>query len=53
MFGVYGGLLVGLYLLVVAVVAVLLVWVLILSIIFLRLRIAEVRGTMDSRNRSK
>lgn len=53
MFGVFGGLLVGLYFLVIVVVAVLVVWVLILAIIFLKLRIAEIRGTTGPAGRSE
>ena len=47
-FGAMGGLFVGFYFLVVVVVAVFVVWVLILAITFLRLRIAEIRGTTGS-----
>jgi len=47
-FGVFGSLLIGLYFLVIVVVAVLVVWVLILAIVFLRLRIAQIRGTTGS-----
>ena len=46
--GGFGGALIALYFLVIVVVAVLVVWVLILAIVFLRLRIAEIRGTTGS-----
>jgi uncharacterized membrane protein len=47
-FGVFGGLLIGLYFLVIVAVAILVVWVLILAIVFLRLRISEIRGAAGS-----
>jgi len=53
MFGVFGGLLTGLYFLVIVVIATLVVWVLILAIIFLRLRIAEIRATTGSASPSE
>lgn len=48
MFGVFGSLLAGFYFVVMIAAAVLVFWVLILSIIFLRLRIAELRGAKGS-----
>ncbi|MET4004353.1 putative membrane protein [Arthrobacter sp. UYCu511] len=51
-FGVMGGLFIGLYSLVLVVIAVLVIWVLILAVTFLRLRIAEIRGTTGSASRS-
>lgn len=51
--GVMGGLFMGLYLLVFVVIAVLIIWVLILAVTFLRLRIAEIRGTAGSASRSE
>lgn len=52
-FGAMGGLFIGLYSLVFVVIAVLVIWVLILAVTFLRLRIAEIRGTTGSASRSK
>ena len=48
MFGVFGSLLAGLYFVVLIAAAVLVIWVLILLIIFLKLRIAELRGAKGS-----
>lgn len=45
MFGAFGSLLVGFYFVVIVAVAALVIWMLILAITFLRLRIAEIRGT--------